>query len=364
MISGGAELRSIWFPMESGHPVAGPLAGNRRRVRAGTVRYGQGPAFRSPALFGMAVLLLLCGCASAPPAINPVDWYHDIEGGPIAKKRPEIPGAEAPYPNLANVPQPPQVIPPAERDRISAALLAERTHAEQEAVLAPLPAASATAAGQAAASAAPGPAQSAAPGPAAPAATSSPGGSSSAAALPQAANNGGSAPAETEAQDQTESQQTAPPDAALAAAAAALPSVPAAPPPPPAIAGIPAAPGPPPRPFIPVQPPTLRLQFAAGSAVLTAAEQARIRALAAARGNGSVAVMGYGDAAASNAEAQAAALQLGLARASAVAMALVADGVPENALRLGAEASGGGATLRLLEQNAGSENTGNENMGT
>ena len=305
----------------------------------------------------MASALFLCGCASAPPAINPVDWYHDIEGGPIAKKRPQIPGAEAPYPNLANIPRPPQMIPSAERDRISAALLAERTHAEQEAVLAPLPAAGAAGAGPALATAAPAATPSTAPS-----TPSSPAESSLAAASPPAAGTGGSAPAGAEAQDQSEGQDSAPPASALAVAAAALPSVPAAPPPPPAIAGI-AVPGPPPHPFGVARSSALTLQFPAGSADLTASERARIRAIAAQRGKASIAVMGYGDATQSNAASQAEALALGLARASAVASALAADGVPENALRLGAEASGGGVTLRLLEEETGGQGVGSEAMG-
>ncbi|HUC16356.1 MAG TPA: OmpA family protein [Acetobacteraceae bacterium] len=301
----------------------------------------------------MVAALFLCGCASAPPVINPVDWYHDIEGGPIAKKRPEIPGAEAPYPNLANIPQPPHVIPSAERDRISASLLAERTHAEQEAVLAPLPATGPAAAGLAAAPAAP------ATGPLTP---SPSGESSSIAASPPAASTGAPAPAAIEAQDQGEGQESAPPDSALAAAAAALPSVPAAPPPPPPIAGI-AVRGPPPHPFGVVRTSALTLQFPAGSANLTASERARIRAIAAQRGKASIAVMGYGDARESNAASQTEALALGLARASSVASALAADGVPENALRLGAEASGGGATLRLLEEDTGDQGMGDQGVG-
>ena len=45
----------------------------------------------------------------------------------------------------------------------------------------------------------------------------------------------------------------------------------------------------------------------------------------------------------------AAALVLGLARAQAVADALKQDGVPDNAVRVNAEASGRGASLRLIQ---------------
>jgi outer membrane protein OmpA-like peptidoglycan-associated protein len=285
--------------------------------------------------------LLLCGCASAPPSINPVDWYHNLEGGPIAKKRPPIPGAAAPYPNLANVPQPPHLIDPAERDRISATLLAERTHAEQEAALAPIPAASGAA--PAAGTNAPSAPAASSPGPA------STTNSAGAASAPPAAA-GQPPPAQDQGQDQSPASE--PPEKALAAAASTLPPIPAAPPPPPALAGF-TLPGPPPVAFSAAQPPALTLQFAAGSADLSTDGRVRIRRLAAARGKASIAVVGYGDATESNAAAQAAALHLGLARASAVAAALAADGVPENALRIGAEASGGGAILRLLEEGTG-----------
>ena len=293
-------------------------SGNKQAVQAGA-RLRR----RACAAFGVLCLLLLSGCASAPAAINPVDWYHDIEGGPISRKQPPIPGANAPYPNLANVPQPPQYLPPAERDAISAALLAQRTHAERQALLAPLPASSATQP----ASPAPAPAQP----PTAP---------------PAAA---GASPAPTSPPTPAADEAPPPPSAALAAAAASLPAVPAAPPPPPAIAGFPPPPGPPPTPFSLARPAALIIHFAAGSSALSAAERARIARIAAARGKASIAVVGYGDASASDAAAQQAALGLGLSRARVIATALASDGVPESALRLGAEASGGGATLRLLQ---------------
>jgi outer membrane protein OmpA-like peptidoglycan-associated protein len=310
-------------------------SGNRRAVQAGVARRHR---ISATCALASALLpaLLLCGCAATPSAINPVDWYHDIEGGPIAAKRAPIPGARAPYPNLANVPQPPKLIAPAERDRISAELFAERSHAQQQAALAPVPPATNPSAG--------------------PAATSAPAGATSAAAPTSPPRAGGSTPGSVQAPAQVPNpasdQASPPPDTTLAAAAAALPSIPAAPPPPPSFAGFP-VPGPPPAPFglaQPARPAALTLRFPAGSAVLSAAARARLSSLAAARGKASIAVVGYGDATESGAAAQSAALQLGLARASTVAAALAADGVPASALRLGAEASGGGATLRLLAE--------------
>ena len=311
-------------------------SGNRRAVQVGAARRRR-ISGRISASCALASALLLGACASVPPAINPVDWYHSMEGGPIAAKRAPIPGANAPYPNLANVPQPPKVIDPAERDQISEELLAERTHAQQEAALAPVPPATNAAAGNGATNPALGPV-----------AASTPSAASASASPPSSGGPATSPPA----RDQASDQASPPVDTTLAAAAASLPSIPAAPPPPPAFAGFP-VPGPPPNPFglaQPAQPAALTLQFSAGSAALSSADRARLSRLAATRGKSSIAVVGYGDATESGVAAQSAALHLGLARASVVAAALAADGVPASALRLGAEASGGGATLRLLAQ--------------
>ena len=67
------------------------------------------------------------------------------------------------------------------------------------------------------------------------------------------------------------------------------------------------------------------------------------------RGSGVIVVTGYGDADSSEPSAQATALSVGLARAAAIADALKADGVPASAVRVNAEASGRGASLRLLQ---------------
>ncbi|HUA76347.1 MAG TPA: OmpA family protein [Acetobacteraceae bacterium] len=335
-------------------------SGNRRAVQAAA------PARRLCAARALASAaaalsaLLLWGCAEAPPALNPVDWYHNVEGGEIAAKRPPIPGATAPYPNLANVPHAPSVLGAAERDRISAQLLAERTHAQQEAALAPVAPASGGAGGQAAPASAPAPAPAPASTPAsAGAAASAPASAGPAHAAgaaaespappqPPAQSPESQSPESQSAQSQsTQSQSSESTSAALAAAAATLPPVPAAPPPPPAIAGF-ATPGPPPDSFGLSGSAALTLYFPAGSSALSAAERARLQSLATRRGKANIAVVGYGDATESSAAAQSEALHLGLARASAVADALTAFGVPPGALRLGAEASGGGATLRLL----------------
>lgn len=266
----------------------------------------------------------LSGCAEAPPAINPVSWWHSLEGGPIAKTRPPPPGAEAPYPNLANVPTKPAFLPAEERRQISAALLADRTRATQQAVLEPLPNVPASDAGPSLLT----------PAPATPAPTT---GAASA-----------SLPAVT--RPATAAKPEPPPEvqpADVATALAALPSVPLAPPPPPAIAGA-VQPGPPASPFARTLPGELRITFPPASAVLPAADRQGLATLAARRGSADLAVIGFGGADASDTLAQAAALRLGLARAQAVAAMLAQLNVPPSAIRLGAEASGNGALVQLI----------------
>jgi outer membrane protein OmpA-like peptidoglycan-associated protein len=89
--------------------------------------------------------------------------------------------------------------------------------------------------------------------------------------------------------------------------------------------------------------------FAPGSAALPADADAVLKSLLAKRGSAAIAVTGHGDATSSAPDAQATALTLGLQRAQAVASALTAQGVPANAVQVGAQAGGRGATLRLLQ---------------
>lgn len=263
---------------------------------------------------------LLSGCAEAPKSLNPVAWWHDIEGGSVAGPHQSVPGEHAPYPNLADVPKAPVFTPAPERESISSALLADRSRAHQEMLLAPI---------------AP-PVKPAAPLPA----TAPPASGQASAALPAAPPPAAPSPAATI----PEPPAIAP--ATTAAGLALLSSIPSAPPPPPAIAGF-APPGPPPAPLAAPATRRVALSFAPGSSVLSAADRARLATLATARRNGVIAVEGYGGAASSAADAQAEALRLALARAEVVATALAAAGVPPADLSLGAAASGNGATAHL-----------------
>ncbi len=89
--------------------------------------------------------------------------------------------------------------------------------------------------------------------------------------------------------------------------------------------------------------------FVEGSASLSPPATDEVKTFAGKRGNGVIVVTGFGDAASSDPAAQSAAVVLGLSRAQAVADALKQAGVPGNAIRVSAEASGRGASLRLLQ---------------
>jgi outer membrane protein OmpA-like peptidoglycan-associated protein len=56
---------------------------------------------RLGAAWSVILAVVLAGCSSS------VGLYHDIEGGAIAQYRQPPPGADLPYPNLANVPAAP-----------------------------------------------------------------------------------------------------------------------------------------------------------------------------------------------------------------------------------------------------------------
>ncbi len=93
----------------------------------------------------------------------------------------------------------------------------------------------------------------------------------------------------------------------------------------------------------------VNVEFVAGSASLPPGAAAVLKGVASQRGKSVIAVTGYGDATSSDPDAQSAALSLGLSRAQAVANVLTGDGVPTAAVRVGAEAGGRGASVRLVQ---------------
>ncbi len=141
-----------------------------------------------------------------------------------------------------------------------------------------------------------------------------------------------------------------PPPSASAAANPAQPALPAAPPARPLAAG--PAPAPPvqPSPMPPASSaPSATIVFVGNASSLSSPASDEVKAFAAKRTKGTIVVTGYGDAAANDPETQSSALTLGLSRAQSIVDALKADGVPGNAIRVTAEASGRGAAMQLLQ---------------
>jgi len=274
--------------------------------------------------------------------MNPVQWWHELQGGAIAQQRPPPPNADAPYPNLGSLPAKPAMPDPAARQRIFSGLQIDRANAQYEAATTPIPA-----------PARPG----AAPGLLA-------GGQSDPSAASATLAAASAPPARTPAAPPSLARPAGP-TAAAATPSAELPgpppSIPTAPPPPPQIAGvgIPAT-KPTPPPVAPPSPATvaklaasaatpLAVGFKPGSAVLPPAAGAGLKQLAGQRGNHPVEVIGFGDADDATPEVQAAGVGLALARARAIVAALTASGVPAASIRMDAQASGHGGAARLIE---------------
>ncbi len=89
--------------------------------------------------------------------------------------------------------------------------------------------------------------------------------------------------------------------------------------------------------------------FPGQTAALSQPASGEVKAFAATRGSGTISVTGFGDSSSSDPSAQSAALNLGLSRAQAIVDVLKTAGVPGDAIRVGAEASGRGAALQLLQ---------------
>ena len=329
--------------------------------------------------------------------MNPVSWWHDLQGGKIAEERPPPPGADQPYPNLATVPPKPAQPDRAALDNIASALIADRTNAQHAAAATPiadpsLPSASPGLFGRGTApppppAPPPGTAKAsatmaAAEAPPAPA-TPTPPTASPPTAPPPASGSDVAAPPAKAPVGAVQSAPLAPPGAAAqppAVQAAAPPPLPAAPParpnlpgvaqggsasapaggsslpgpewkaePPPGKTTVAAAAQPAPPAKAAVSANTVSVTFVTGSAEVQSFATDALKQLAARRGNGIIAVTGYGDAASDDPDAQSAALALGLSRAKAMAAALTAAGVPSSAVQVDAAAIGRGGTARLVQ---------------
>jgi outer membrane protein OmpA-like peptidoglycan-associated protein len=329
---------------------------------------------RIAALAAVAPMLLLGGCSSLPSSINPVSWWHSLQGGAIAEQRPPPPGASDPYPNLASVPPPPAQPDRAALHQITDQLIADRTNAQHEAAAAPLadpsspsaspglfgtgttpppgPPGQAPKPGTPAAAGAPSAGPQAA-GPPAAGASTEPVASASMPAAPAPAPP--PAPAASPAKAPVSAVNSTPlaPPGETPAETAPLPQISAAPPPAPSVPGfaVPTAtaaatPTPPPA---TIAGDAVTVPFPNGSALLPSSATAPLKQLAAKRGAATIAVVGYGEADGAAPDAQSTALTLGLARAQAMAAVLTASGVPAGSVQIDAQAIGHGGSARLVQ---------------
>jgi outer membrane protein OmpA-like peptidoglycan-associated protein len=287
--------------------------------------------------------------------MNPVDWWHGLEGGRIAETRPPPPNADEPYPTLGVVPPKPAAPDAAMHARIASALVADRGNAQYTQKSSPiLPAQMPAPTPPSVIAQGTKPADGDQPNAALAAANAPP-----QAPLPQAPVAAKKAPVAPVSAAPLDPLQPPPAPAPAAADAAPMPAIPDAPPAPPQLAGVAGPPAvtaptppvlaPPPPPPVPgPNGPQVPIPFAAGSAVLPADALAPLKSLAKSRGLASIAVTGFGEATSSDPAVQAAALPLALDRARAVAAQLQVNGVPASAVRIAAEPQGSGAAARLV----------------
>lgn len=336
---------------------------------------------------------LLTGC-SPTSSMNPINWWHRAEGGKIAEQRPAPPGADQAYPNLATVPPKPAPADPKALQQLTDSLVADRTNAQHAAQSAPLadpssptaspnlfgvgtappPPPGATAQGApsgaapraASGSAGTSVASASIPAVTAPAAPPSPAPRKAVQSAPLGAPGATAPAADASAADAAGSAAPSgtapvPPGAAPAAArapsaspgstiAGPSPELPSGPPTRPAAAGaapaMPVVPAPMPA---PAAGPSAQIVFLERMSNLSIPATDEVKAFATKRGGGTISVVGYGDSTSSDPDAQSAALNLGLSRAQSIVDALKAAGVPGNAIRVSAEASGRGASLQLIQ---------------
>ena len=297
-----------------------------------------------------ALALSLGGCGSIADLggariadANPVDWWHNLEGGAIAEQRPDPPGAQDPFPNLSIVPARPVPTPQAQRLALTAQLTAERDGARRDGArdpLAALPAPAAPKANRAPDLTSTSPA-STLPASTLPASTPPPMATLDAASAPPApAGLREPLPARVPVAANTR------PPARGVLPSGPVPDLPAGPPPTPMLSGMPAATfAPATRRLIP----SLMVAFAPNDDALPPGTQLAVQALADRRFGGAVLVFSGGDAPPSAAGQQGPALALALRRAQVLGRAVAAAGVPPAQTRTRAEASGRESGLRLVE---------------
>lgn len=309
----------------------------------------------------LACCLVLCGCSGGVEEFydsklsldNPIDWWHQLQGGAIAAERPPPPGITDPYPNLARVPAKPVPTDAVTRAGLSAQLVGQRDRARllaaQDPVVFPPPGSVKMPAAPVAA-VIPAPAAAAQPQGTPPAAAPATDSDTStmvleaASATPVAPR---AAPVAAPANDPAAPAAfSTPPRSAGPVVSGPIPPVPAAAPPLPNLSGLPTAEA---APVVLRARPSTQFSFPAGSAALPDAADGALRALAARRAGGPIAVTAGGDARSATPDAQGAALPLALRRTGAMAAALIAAGVPSGSIRAQALAPGREATARLVD---------------
>lgn len=312
----------------------------------------------------LPILLGMSGCGHHDAVETPVDWWHGLEGGRIAQDRPPPPGLGQPYPLIGTTPSAPPALPsPQERIALTNTLVDQRNAALRRDADNPLPPPG-TQVGTA-------PATGAKPGvpakPAPPAAPPAPAADSQRSQLVFAASTPETAPPPAPpAPAPKPAAKPAPNAAADDAPDIAMPELQAAPPAEATNAPMPDfAPAPPPIPWIhgitvthhaTPKPPDIPPLVETGTDVafdwradtLQNGEGGQVRGVAGRWRHGTIIVHGYGDAISAQPDAQVAALALAWRRAKVVAGMLVADGVPQGAVRLAADAFG--HDVRIVEQ--------------
>ncbi|WP_323992831.1 hypothetical protein [Nguyenibacter sp. L1] len=325
------------------------------------------------------VLLGLAGCGHRDAFDATMDWWHQYEGGAIARQRPPPPGAHDPYPAVGLTPTTPPVVPSATlRQSVTENLveqrnLAHRQGAEIGALTIATPP-SPTSANPPPANARAG-APPAAPGTPPAARPAPPGVSSAMLAAAEAPPQPARPPAPHAASTAAPAGETGTGETGTGEPLLAMPEVGEnvgglggkAPPPPAPLPAIPAAPPAPPQ-FpgfaVPsdIDLPTLphpdyaladlagtRIRFPAGNDQPQPGQDGTLHQLAGQAQGRPVYVHGYGEAASTDPAEQTRATTLALLRARAIADRLVADGVPAGTIRLRGHPFGDGARISFTQ---------------
>ena len=284
--------------------------------------------------------LAVAGCAHRDVVDTPVGWWHQLQGGEIAKQRPPPPGLNDPYPRVGTTPaRAPAVASLDLRRSVTSNLLRQRNLTTRLDANSPLP---------------PEVVVHTRPALPKPASAPAPGGSSASLdAAEGPARPAASIAASTDAAPEMALPAVQVEAPATGGVAMTLPAIPGAPPPPPRLpgvdlpAGLPASAAPPDYPVAPIG--GTAIAFTGATDSMLSGQRGALHALAAQRGTGTILVRGFGDCASPDAQSQAQALTLASLRARSVGHALLAEGVPGKSILLRADAFGRGASVSLVQ---------------